>query len=58
VDGPDGRRATCLRCHHELGDDGGADEIPQACRDCHLYSYLSDPIDESQPHDHVLPPDL
>jgi hypothetical protein len=52
----DGRRATCLRCHHELGDDAGA--VPRACRACHAYAYLTDPVDESQPHDHAAPPDL
>ena len=54
--GDDGRHATCLRCHHELGDDPGA--VPRACRACHTYAYLTDPVDESQPHEHAAAPDL
>lgn len=52
----EGRRATCLRCHHELADAPSA--IPRACRDCHGFAYLAEPVDESQPHDHDQPPDL
>lgn len=56
IDADGVRRATCLRCHHELGDDPAA--VPRACRDCHGFAYLTDPVDESQPHDHAPAPDL
>ena len=54
--GDDGRRATCMRCHHELADDQGS--VPRACRECHAFAFLSEPVDESQPHEHAKAPDL
>lgn len=53
----DGRpAATCSHCHHELADE--PENPPRACRECHVYAYLTDPVDESQPHEHAKAPDL
>ncbi len=57
-----GRHVACAECHHDVRNDPEA--VPQRCTTCHEFAYLTDsvdepePHDESKPHEHGLPPDL